>query len=78
MGISRLSAMIIQTRGDEIKPEVLGQSGDTSKWAGALALFKGDEFDYYLVTSTYVYDTHEEALECMQSLIDKIRSPEIE
>jgi hypothetical protein len=77
MGISRLSALIIQSRGDEVRPEVLGQSTENDKWAGALSLYKGMEFDYHIVTTSPVHDTEEEVVPRMQELLDEIREMEL-
>lgn len=77
MPISRLDALIIQTRGDDIRC-LAGSPDKDGKYAGWICLFRGDEYDHDLLSTNAVFPNAQAAVEHMQSLVKEIRTMEVE
>jgi len=73
--MTRLTAIIIRTRGDEVKP-LVSQHPKTKKWASMVSLFKGEEFDYVLLSTEHIYDTKKAAVEAGEKVIKEVRELE--
>ena len=73
MGISRLDAMIIQSRGDDIKVQAGGPSKD-GKWAMWIMLYNGEEYDHPILSTQAVFDTEEAAIQHGKDLVAEIRA----
>jgi hypothetical protein len=74
MGITILTAMIIQTRGDDVKSLAGGPSAE-GKYANYIYLFKEDGRPDHLMLSTKPYfNTSKEAVEFGNRTINNIRN----
>ena len=73
MAISRLTGMIIQTRGDDVKV-VVGQDKESKKWAMGIQLWRNGEFDHFLIDTQPAYESKAEALKCGNDLVAEIRA----
>ena len=74
MAISRLTGMIIQTRGDDVKVRSI-LDGGTGKYAMGIELWTNGEYDYLLLdTLPATFETEAEALKCGNDLVAEIRA----
>ena len=71
--VSLYTAMVIQGQGDNIVCEPYGQHKETGKWAGAINLYHGGFFHTTLLSSEPIYDTIENAIEDMKTVVEQIR-----
>ena len=76
MGISMLTAMIIQSRGDDVKCEVAGPNKD-GKYIGWINLYQDSEYDHALLDSGPAFDSKDAALEKMESVVKQIRNMDL-
>lgn len=75
MGISRHTAILIQSNGDDIRCEAAGPHPDTEKYGGWISLWRNDRPHIApLVSSEYTFDTKEEAIAYMQDVVEEIRN----
>jgi hypothetical protein len=72
MSISRITALIIQTNGDNIRAEVQGQDSTTGKYTGCIAQYKNGERHTTLASSAPTFNNREEAITAMEALIEII------
>jgi len=83
MGISVMTALVIQSRGDDIHCEAEGPCcavGDEAhgKWVGWINLYRDGEFDHPLLDSGPRFNTADEAIDAMKKLVAEIRQMKIE
>lgn len=73
MGMTRLTAIIIKTRGRDVRPSY--RESESGKFAGMIELWKrgGGDFDYVLISTESEYKTKEEAVSAMDEIITAIR-----
>ena len=76
MGISRLTGMIIQSRGDDIKCDV-GGPDKNGKYVGWIMLYQDGEFDHALLDSGPSFNSEKAALEKMEALVTEIRGMDL-
>lgn len=69
--MTRLTALIIQTNGDDIKADT---GGEGDKWIGWIKLYKNGEYDRLLMSSEPIYKSREAAIDAMNELINKVRA----
>ena len=72
MPISRHTALVIGTRGDDIKVSVSGPDETNGKYTGWITLGEEDRYRPLLDSGPY-YNTSEEALAAMKQLVEEIR-----
>lgn len=72
-----LDALIIQTRGDDIRC-LAGGPNKNGKYAGWISLFRGDEYDHDILSTNAIFPSGETAIEHMRSLVEEIRKMELE
>lgn len=72
MPISRHTAYVIGTRGDDIKTSVSGPDESNGKYTGWITLGPDDRYRPLLDSGPY-YDSSEEALTAMKQLVEEIR-----
>jgi hypothetical protein len=73
MGVSRITALIIQTRGKDVVCDVGGPS-EEDKYYGLISLHRNGEFDHDLLSTEPIFNTKEQALIAMQDTVKQIRS----
>ena len=72
MGITVLTAMIIQTNGPDIKPSWY-QDKDTKKYGGVIEHWRDDRLHQVLVSTNAAYDSEEQAIKVMEDVITAVR-----
>ncbi len=70
--MTRLTAMIIQTRGDDVKVDA-GGPDDNGKWTGWINLYKAGEYDHALISTESIYNTREAAITAIEDVINKVK-----
>ncbi|TSC96925.1 MAG: hypothetical protein CEN88_256 [Candidatus Berkelbacteria bacterium Licking1014_2] len=75
--MDHLTALIIQTRGDDIRCLAGGPDKD-GKYAGWISLYRGDEYDHDLLSTNPCFQDEASAIKHMQSLVEEIRTMDIE
>ncbi len=72
MGVSRLDAMVIQSRSDS---DLLVDTAqyETGLWAGWLYLLRDGDIDHPIISTTPVFNTAKEAKDAIQQMVDTIR-----
>lgn len=70
--MTRLTAIIIRTRGDDVHCQAGGPDRD-GKWAGWVSLFRNEAYDHALLTTKAIYASEEEAVAAMQQLVAAVR-----
>ena len=73
MGLSRMSAMMIQGNGDNVKCAAGGPCKETGKWAGWIELWKDGRLHTPIVSTQPAYDSKEEAVKAMEDLVEEVR-----
>ena len=74
--VTKLTALIIQSRGDDIKCEILGQTKE-GKVAGVINLYRDGEYDHALLSSEPIFDSDEQCLTKLNEIVSEIRSTKI-
>ena len=71
MAVSRLTAIIIQSRPDDIKT---GATMDekSGKWSGTIILYEDGNFDRQMVSSRPIYPSSDAAIASMDSVVAEI------
>lgn len=77
MGLSMMSALMIQGNGDNVKCEAGGPHKETGKWAGWINLYKHGDFHTAIVSTQGIYDSKEEALKAMEALVEEVREMDL-
>ncbi len=77
MGVSMMSALIIQTRGDDVRCEAKLDQG-TMQYVGWIMLYRGEHFDHPIIDTGPSFDTAEDALNYCQSLVKQIREMKLD
>jgi|GEM_PF-3903176 len=72
-GISRLTAAIIQTRGDDVRC-LAGGPNDHGKWTGWISLYRDNIYDHDLLNTQPVFDSETAAVSAMEDVVSKIRA----
>ncbi len=70
--MTRRTSFIIQTNGDNIKCESLGQ-GENKKWIGGINLYKDGFFHITLASSDPIFGSEAKAIESMKEIVMKLR-----
>ena len=78
MSISLMTAMVIQSNEGNVRCEAIGPEVETGKWAGVVALYRGDEFHRYVLSSTATFDSPEAAVAAMEVVVAEIRAMDLE
>lgn len=73
-GMTRLTGMIIQSRGDDIVCAAGGPSRENGKFCGWIELYRNGEYDHALLSSPAIYDSEEVAIKEMENIVTKVRS----
>lgn len=71
--MTRLTAMIIQSRGDDIRCEILGEDKETGKISGCIMLYNDDVAHTMLLSSPPIFNTSQECIEKMKQAVEEIR-----
>jgi len=74
--MTRLTALIIQTRGDDIKCEIYNRT-EEGKVAGVINLYTDGEYDHPLLSTEPIFNSDDECLTKMKEIVDHIRSIKI-
>lgn len=74
--MTRLTALIIQSRGDDIVCTA-GGPNKNGKFSGWIELYRNGEFDHALLSSEPVYTSEEVATEEMRKIVKQVRSAEL-
>jgi len=77
MGISLLTAITIQSNGDDIHCETAGSDEESGKWAGAISLYRDGHLHTTLLSTKPTYKTRRTAVAAMKRLVAKIRAAEL-
>ena len=77
MGMSRLTALIIQTNGNNIKCDAAGPSPENGKYSGWINLWKRGAFHQPLLNSEPVYESEEKAIEAMKEVVKAVRAADV-
>lgn len=77
MGISALTALIIQDRGDDILCQAGGPDPETKKYAGYISLQEGHRGPRLLLNTEPIYATKKKAIAAMQKIVEDVRKAEI-
>lgn len=73
MGISNLTALIIQDRGDDILCQGGGPDPATKKYVGWISLQEGHRGPRPLLSTEPVYNTEDEAVIAMKKIVEDVR-----
>jgi hypothetical protein len=74
MGITRITALIIATRGDDVRATTSIQPDPVNgKWASFICLYRGDEFDHFLMSTPPIFETQAEAQAAGDEVIRFVR-----
>jgi hypothetical protein len=71
--MTRLTAIIIRTRGDDIRCDAGGPNRD-GKWTGWVTLYNGDDYDHELLSTQPVYDSKDAAVAAVQEVVRVVRA----
>lgn len=66
--MTRLTAIIIQTRGTDVQCEAI-QDSKTKLWVGMINLYLEGAFDHHLITSEPFYPSSDEAVAEMKNIV---------
>ena len=77
MGVSMLTAMIIQSRGKDVKCLAGGPDKSTGKYVGWITLFQDGEYDHELLSSEPIYETKGKAIKAMRDFVAEIRAVDL-
>ena len=77
MGVSFLTALIIQSRGKDVKCLAGGPSKDKRKYAGWISLYRDGEYDHDLLSTEDIYNSKKEAVNAMKKIVSEIRSMDL-
>ncbi len=69
--MTRLTAMIIQTRGDDVKVHV--GKAENGLWGWSLDLYRGDEYDRLLLTAQCKHDDEKYARDEVEKFLKDVR-----
>ena len=76
--MNMITAMIIQSRGDDIVCSAGGPTKDNGKWVGWITLYRDGEYDHELLSSQPVFDTKKDAVEYMKGVVKSVREMDLE
>lgn len=71
-----LTALIIQSRGDDIVCDAGGPT-ENGKYSGWIQLYRNGEYDHDLVSTEPVYDSKQDAIFAMQELVKTVRAMDL-
>lgn len=71
--MTKLTAAIIQTRGDDIKCEAGGPDNE-GKYTGWITLYRKGELDRNLLNTPPVYNTEKEAVAAVTTAVEEVRN----
>ena len=74
--MTMLTAMIIQTRGEDIVCTAAGPS-EGEKYSGYIELHTDGEYDHLLLSSEPVYDSKLDAVNDMLDVVKKVREAKL-
>ena len=72
MRVTRVTAWIIQYNNDDIKCVAKGPD-DMGKYSGLIEWWKNGRIKTPLISSPYMYDTEQSAINAMKEVVKKIR-----
>jgi hypothetical protein len=72
MGVTMLTALIIQSRGDDVKCEYTGPDKD-GMYTGWINLYRDEEYDHPLLDSGPTFKEKKIAIETMEGIVVQIR-----
>lgn len=72
-----LTALIIQSRGDDIVCDAGGPTKKEGKYVGWIQLYRNGEYDHDLVSTEPVYDSKQDAIFAMQELVKTVRAMDL-
>ena len=72
--VSRITALTIQTRGDDVQCEALGQEETSGLWIGVINLYRNQCFHTTLLSTVPMYKTSEKAVQAMKDFVKQIRA----
>ena len=73
--MTRLTAMIIQSRGDDVFCRATLSAND--KYEGWICLYRNGRYDHDLLSTDAIYDTKKAAVEAMKDVVKEIRSMDL-
>lgn len=74
MGVSLITALEIQTNGDDIKCFSFSEDG---KFVGSIGLWRDDRMHKLLLDTPAVYETQEIAIKAMENTVKEIRAMDL-
>lgn len=75
--MTRLTALIIQSRGAEVHCEA-AEDSQSKLWAGHISLYNGDRFDHLLLSTEPAFVDESLAIKAMQEIVKKIRAESLD
>ena len=76
--MTRITAIIIQSRGDDIRCQAGGPAKDNGKYVGWITLYRGDEYDHELVSTEPIFNTEKDAVAHMEDLVKEVRAMDLD
>lgn len=73
MGISLITALVIQTRGDDIRCEAV-RDNKTGRWSGHVNLYRKGCFHATQLSSEPVFKSSKAAVEAMENAVKQVRA----
>ena len=74
MGINRITAIEIQTNGDNIKCSAGGPAKENGKYVGWIELWRDGDLHKPMISTQPVFDTESEAIKAMENIVVEIRA----
>jgi hypothetical protein len=71
--MTRLTALIIQTNGDDIRCES-AKDADSKQFIGVVNLYKSGSFHYTLLSSRDTFETPDAAVKAIKKVVEDIRA----
>ncbi len=70
------TALLIQTKGTDIHCEA-AKDTESKLWSGFISLYRGKEFERFLVSTNPCHKTKKDALAAMKKLVSQVREVEL-
>ena len=78
MGLSLIDALVIQTRGDDVRVEAGGPSKENGKYTCWINLYNGEDFHRPIVNTQTCFDTAKAAENWGREFVDKVRAMKLD